>query len=104
MLSVYKVLVLDDHAFQCAQMHSLFLEAGFEHVDMAHSAHEALEMVRLHSYQLVLMDLNMPGMDGVQFIHELARLQCNPMLAITTACSRRIMNSVSLMAKERACP
>ncbi|MGE8565794.1 Phytochrome-like protein cph2 [compost metagenome] len=101
MLSVYKVLVLDDHAFQCAQMRSLFLEAGFEHVDMANSAQEALEMVRLHSYQLVLMDLNMPGMDGVQFIHELARLQCNPMLAITTACSRRIMNSVSLMAKEK---
>lgn len=101
MLSVYKVLVLDDHAFQCAQMRGLFLEAGFDHVDMANSAQEALEKFRTHSYQLVLMDLNMPGMDGVQFIHELARLQCNPMLAITTACSRRIMNSVSLMAKEK---
>ncbi|WP_434643828.1 EAL domain-containing response regulator [Achromobacter piechaudii] len=101
MLSVYKVLVLDDHAFQCAQMRGLFLEAGFEHVDMANTARQALDKFQSHSYQLVLMDLNLPGMDGVQFIHELARMQCHPMLAITTACSRRIMNSVSLMAKEK---
>lgn len=101
MLSVYKVLVLDDHAFQCAQMRGLLEDAGFEHVDIAHTAEEALKKARSHSYQLILMELNMPSMDGVQFIHELARLHLSPMLAITTACSRRIMNSVSLMAKEK---
>ncbi|CUI89531.1 MULTISPECIES: EAL domain-containing response regulator [Achromobacter] len=101
MLSVYKVLVLDDHPFQCAQMRGLLEDAGFEQVDMASTAEEALEKARLHSYELILMELNMPGMDGVQFIHELARQHLSPMLAITTACSRRIMNSVSLMAKEK---
>ena len=52
-------------------------------------------------YNLVVMDVNMPIMDGAQFIHELARQDLNPMLAIVTGCSRRMANSISLMAKER---
>ncbi len=59
-----------------------------EHVDMAHSAHEALEMVRLHSYQLAGVDDLKYSAWTAQFIHERARLQCNPMLAITTALCR----------------
>jgi EAL domain-containing protein (putative c-di-GMP-specific phosphodiesterase class I) len=47
------------------------------------------------------MDVNMPVMDGAQFIHELARQGLNPMLAIVTGCSRRMANSISLMAKEK---
>lgn len=101
MLSEYKVLVLDDHEFQCAQMSGLLEEAGFTQVDTAHTAEQALTLARHHAYHLILMDLSMPGMDGVQLISELAQLRLNPMLAITTACSRRIMNSVSLMAKEK---
>ena len=101
MLSEYKVLVLDDHEFQCAQMSGLLEDAGFTQVDTAHTAEQALALARHHAYHLILMDLSMPGMDGVQLISELAQLRLNPMLAITTACSRRIMNSVSLMAKEK---
>ena len=101
MLSEYKVLVLDDHEFQCAQMSGLLEEAGFTQVDTAHTAEQALTLARHHAYHLILMDLSMPGMDGVQLISELAQLRLNPMLAITTACSRRIANNVSLMAKEK---
>lgn len=43
----------------------------------------------------------MPGMDGAQFIHELACRGLNPILAIVTGCSRRMSNSIGLMAKER---
>ena len=39
-------------------------------------------------------------MDGLQFIDELSRRDLHPMLVISTSCSRRLMNSVSLMAKE----
>ena len=56
----------------------------FTQVDTAHTAEQALTLARHHAYHLILMDLSMPGMDGVQLISELAQLRLNPMLAITT--------------------
>lgn len=100
MLSDYRVLVLDDHALQCLQLKDLLEEAGFGRVDTLESAPAALARIREVGYHLVLMDVSMPGMDGAQFIHELARLNLRPILAIATACSRRMANSIGLMAKE----
>lgn len=101
MLSKLKVLVLDDHAYQCALLKDMLEEAGFAHVDTTLDAHEALDLIRKEGHQLVLMDVDMPGMDGAQFIHELACRGLNPILAIVTGCSRRMSNSIGLMAKER---
>ncbi|SEI45834.1 EAL domain, c-di-GMP-specific phosphodiesterase class I (or its enzymatically inactive variant) [Achromobacter sp. NFACC18-2] len=100
-LSDYRILIVDDHPFQCVHLADLLESAGFSHADVAPSAEAALEMMGLQAYHLVLMDLNMAGMDGVQFIDQLAKLHHNPMLAIVSACPRRIMNSVALMAKEK---
>ncbi len=101
MLSKLKVLVLDDHAYQCILLKDMLEEAGFRHVDTTLDAHDALERIRKEGHQLVLMDVDMPGMDGAQFIHELACRDLNPILAIVTGCSRRMGNSIGLMAKER---
>ncbi|MDH1476998.1 EAL domain-containing response regulator [Comamonas thiooxydans] len=101
MLSKYKVLVLDDHAFQCIRLKDMLEEAGFAHVDAEQSASVALTRIKEQGYNVVVMDVNMPLMDGAQFIDQLARQDLNPVLAIVTACSRRMANSISLMAKER---
>ena len=101
MLSKLKVLVLDDHAYQCVLLKDMLEEAGFVHVDTTLDAQDALERIRREGHQLVLMDVDMPGMDGAQFIHELACRNLNPILAIVTGCSRRMSNSIGLMAKER---
>lgn len=101
MLSKYKVLVLDDHAFQCIRLKDMLEEAGFAHVDAEQSASVALKRIKDQGYNVVVMDVNMPLMDGAQFIDQLARQDLNPVLAIVTACSRRMANSISLMAKER---
>ncbi|EHK65432.1 EAL domain-containing response regulator [Achromobacter arsenitoxydans] len=100
-LSDYRILIVDDHPFQCVHLADLLESEGFGLADVASSAERALDMIGLQAYHLVLMDLNMAGMDGVQFIDRLARLRHNPMLAIVSACPRRIMNSVALMAKEK---
>ncbi|UBQ39900.1 EAL domain-containing response regulator [Comamonas thiooxydans] len=101
MLSKYKVLVLDDHAFQCILLKDMLEDAGFAHVDAEQSASVALKRIKDQGYNVVVMDVNMPLMDGAQFIDQLARQDLNPVLAIVTACSRRMANSISLMAKER---
>jgi len=100
MLSQYRVLVLDDHEFSCARICSILADAGFAHVESAQTAEQALKRLHADRHEIVIMDIKMPDMDGVQFISRLASENLTPMLAISSSCSRRIMNSVSLMAKE----
>jgi CheY-like chemotaxis protein len=54
------------------------------------SASVALTRIKEQGYNVVVMDVNMPLMDGAQFIDQLARQDLNPVLAIVTACSRRM--------------
>lgn len=96
-----RVLVLDDHPIHCMRARQLLQDAGFGPVDSALDARQALAMLNQQVYDLVLVDLHMPEMDGVQFIHALAGIEQVPMLAIVSSCPRRLMNSVSLMAKEQ---
>lgn len=100
-LSDYRVLVVDGRTFQCSQMAAVLQTAGFSPADVAVTAEIALEMISMHFYHLVLIDLNVPGMDGLGFLDRLATLDKNPMLAIISECPRRIVNGVSLMAKEK---
>lgn len=100
-LSEYRVLIVDDHPFQCVHLADQLASAGFGQADVASCAETALAKTARQAYHLVLIDLNMAGMDGVQFIDRLARQQRPPMLAIVSACLKRIINSVAMMAKEK---
>lgn len=100
-LSESRVLIVDDHPLQCVHMADQMTEAGFGQADVASCAETALAKTAVQAYHLVLIDLNMAGMDGVQFIDRLARQHRPPTLAIVSACVRRIIDSVALMAREK---
>ncbi|WGJ93100.1 EAL domain-containing response regulator [Achromobacter mucicolens] len=100
-LSQYRVLIVDDHPLQCVHLADQLAAAGFGQADVASCAETALAKTELQAYHLVLIDLNMAGMDGVQFIDRLARQHRAPALAIVSACLRRLIESVALMAREK---
>lgn len=63
----YKILVVeDDHALSDA--FSIILNKEGYHVDNAYDGHEALELTGSTDYDLILLDLLMPGMDGKGFL------------------------------------
>jgi DNA-binding NarL/FixJ family response regulator len=63
---VIGVLVVDDHALMRAGLGSLVDAADDLHlVGTASDGEQALQAVTSHAPQVVLMDLSMPGMDGV---------------------------------------
>ena len=71
-----RILVADDHAIRRAGITALLqLHTDFEIVGEAADGHEAVKQAQALSPDVVLMDIGMPGMDG------LAATQ-----AITTAC------------------
>jgi DNA-binding NarL/FixJ family response regulator len=65
--SSHSVLVVDDQApFRLAAKAVLRRLAGFELAGEASSGHEAIELVDQLQPELVLMDINMPQMNGIE--------------------------------------
>src|SRR5271169_2130711 len=57
------VLVVDDRASLRKALRTSLIASGFS-VEEARSGEEALDAVRQHAFDLVLLDINMPGIDG----------------------------------------
>jgi EAL domain-containing protein (putative c-di-GMP-specific phosphodiesterase class I)/FixJ family two-component response regulator len=93
------ILIVEDHPFQHLYLQHLFSELGDFHLESARDGEEALARLKKREFDLVLTDLLMPGMDGVQFIQGLAGLRSRPALAIMSATSRRMLMGASLVAR-----
>nr|MDT0253756.1 PAS domain S-box protein [Endozoicomonas sp.] len=68
-----RVLVVDDVESNRDMIAGLLGSAGFR-VDMANNGLQALEAVKKTDYDLILMDISMPVMDGVSAIKHIRRL------------------------------
>jgi DNA-binding NarL/FixJ family response regulator len=67
------LLIVDDHALYRKGLRSMFeLESDMEVIGEANSGLEAIDMVEQLHPDIVLMDVNMPGMDGMQATRKLA--------------------------------
>jgi DNA-binding NarL/FixJ family response regulator len=60
-----KILIADDHALFRDSLRSLLTARGLEVVGEARDGREALELARELAPDVLLMDLSMPGMDGL---------------------------------------
>ncbi len=60
-----KVLVVDDNNMNCKLVKSLLKKTGIE-VEEAYSGQECLAKTQADSFDLILMDHLMPGMDGIE--------------------------------------
>ena len=77
------VLLVDDEDYVRESLREILARRGFD-VRTASSAGEALESGRLDGVEVVLSDLKMPGMDGLQLVTELqARAPHLPVIVLT---------------------
>ena len=74
------ILVVDDDADTCRNMADLFGDLGYA-IDTAEGGDIALEKARHQRYDLGLLDLRMPGMDGLTLCRQLRRL-CPVMVTV----------------------
>lgn len=69
------ILAVDDHPVNQKFVMKLMEKLGFSNVDLAESGREALDMIAANSYDLVLMDCQMPELDGYQATIELRKIE-----------------------------
>jgi DNA-binding NarL/FixJ family response regulator len=60
-----KILLVDDHALFCEALQNLLTMNGYEVVGIAGDGLQALEEARRLHPDLILMDIDMPGCDGL---------------------------------------
>ena len=71
-----RILIADDHPiFRAGLKEILGKEKDVELIGEADNGHKALELARKQRWDVVLLDLTMPGKDGLEVLQELRREQ-----------------------------
>ena len=81
-----KVLVVDDEQPARERLRQILAdEDGFDVVGEAGNGHDAISMCQELSPDVVLLDIRMPGLTGIETAHHLNTLEATPAIVFTTA-------------------
>jgi len=94
-MATLRVLVVDDEKLVRWSLEQKLSREGYT-VETAASAEEALERVRGSDFDLVLLDIRLPGMDGVKALQEIKKLDREIAVIMLTA-DTGIANAVECM-------
>jgi two-component system chemotaxis response regulator CheY len=100
-----RVLIVDDSAVMRAFIRRIIVLSGMEGAEFLEAGEggEALSILREHWVDVVLTDINMPAMDGEQFVRRLAAddlLKSVPVVIVSTdGTDSRIRQMCSLGAR-----
>ena len=79
------VMAVDDNPANL-KLIGVLLEDQVQHVELCTSGAEAVELAKQMQFDLILMDIQMPGMDGIracELIRQLPHQQQTPVIAVT---------------------
>src|SRR5690348_6469050 len=78
------ILVIDDEEIMREILETLLTREGYD-VRLASSGQEGLEMARALPFDAAIVDIMMPGLDGIQTLDELKRIDDDLAVLMITA-------------------
>ncbi|RVT47407.1 EAL domain-containing protein [Rheinheimera sediminis] len=93
------VLVVEDCAAQQLYAGQLLKQLKIQHISYASDGELALELLKQQRADLMLIDLDMPQMNGVELLRSLAKQQLCQAVIITSAKDALLLHSVATMAE-----
>lgn len=98
-----RVLVIDDDPFARSLLARQLSELAIQEVELVDSGEAALSRLArgMPAFDALIVDLNMPGMDGVQFLRHLARQRFRGGLVLVSGEDADILRSVAKLATAR---
>jgi putative two-component system response regulator len=88
-----KVLIVDDQEANVILLEQILQREGYQNISSTMRPQEVFALHQYHSYDLILLDLQMPGMDGFAVMEELKRVEKEnylPVLVITAQPDQKI--------------
>jgi DNA-binding NtrC family response regulator len=78
------ILIVDDEVGMCETLLDILAEMGY-HTVIAADGHEAIQKAKENAFDVIFMDIRMPGINGVDALKEIKRLHPETAVVLMTA-------------------
>ncbi len=96
-----KVLIVDDAAFMRMMIKDILSKNGYEVVGEADNGARAIEKFKELVPDLVVMDITMPEVDGIQAVKEIKKINSDSKIIMCSAMGQQAMVIESIQAGAR---
>jgi response regulator NasT len=90
-----RIVIAEDEAIIRMDLREMLEEEGFEIVGEAFDGHRAIELAREQSPDLCILDIKMPGMDGIRAAEVITRERIAPVLILTAFSQRDLAHQAA---------
>jgi len=95
------ILVVDDAAFMRMMIKDILSKNGYEILGEAENGQKAIEKYKELNPDLVIMDITMPEVDGIQAVKEIKKIDGNAKIIMCSAMGQQAMVIESIQAGAR---
>lgn len=86
-----KILIVDDASFMRMMIKDILTKNGFEIAGEAENGAKAIEKYKETRPDLVIMDITMPEVDGIQAVKEIKKIDPNSKIVMCSAMGQQAM-------------
>jgi len=95
------ILIVDDAAFMRMMIKDVLTKNGYEVLGEAENGQKAIEKFKELTPDLVIMDITMPEVDGIQAVKEIKKIDANAKIIMCSAMGQQAMVIESIQAGAR---